>query len=267
MSGNSMQPEAVADDPNSWRSRLYAGYVSSGIGGTGAENAFASRSAFLKGVIRAHIPSDRDVRIVDLGCGAGAMLHFLQQAGYRQVRGVDGSAEMIALAHVSGFPGAQLADLRSYLTGQPDESLDVVLVIDVLEHFDRSALLGICDEIARVLVPGGRVVAHVPNAGGIFGNIVRFGDLTHELAFTQSSANQLLRTAGFEDVQCFEDEPAVAGWKSLVRYLIWKVGTLPARLLFAAETGTFGCILSQNMTCVARKSEKGAPFSPGKGDG
>ena len=69
---------------------------------------------------------------------------------------------------------------------------------------------------------------------------IRYGDFTHELAFTPKSASQVFRVAGFREVRCFEDKPRVHGLTSLARRIIWDVGTLPSRLLLAAETGRPG---------------------------
>ena len=94
---------------------------------------------------------------------------------------------------------------------------------------------------------------HVPNAGGIFPGVIRYGDLTHELAFTKTSLNQMLSTVGFESVAVFEDLPVTNGLKSAARRLIWIVGALPFRLMYAAETGSFDCCLTQNVTVFSRR--------------
>jgi hypothetical protein len=39
--------------------------------------------------------------------------------------------------------------------------------------------------------------------------------------------------------------------RSLVRRALWEAGTLPHRVLLAAETGTWGSILSQNLVVRA----------------
>ena len=44
------------------------------------------------------MPPNRDAAILDIGCGHGAILYALQQAGYHNARGVDGSAEQVQAA-------------------------------------------------------------------------------------------------------------------------------------------------------------------------
>jgi SAM-dependent methyltransferase len=231
-----------------YRRRLYDRYISSGQGGMGSSNGYRSE---VNHIIKRHIPADRKIRILDLGCGAGGMIYWLKKAGYLNVSGVDFSPEMVAAALKAGVNEVKLGDLQSELKTAANNSLDVVLIMDVLEHMEREVLFEICDEIFRVLRPGGSIVAHVPNAEGIFGSRIRYGDLTHELAFTSSSIRQLFQTIGFCEVKCYEDKPIPNGLKSSIRAFLWYLGTAAFRVLYVAETGTFNCILSQGLLATA----------------
>ena len=239
-----------------WKERLYGAYVSSGQAAHGslqsAEEMFRPRRAFLTHLLNQHLPTDRSIRVLDLGCGHGTLLYFLARMGYQNIEGVDLSAEQIDIAHRLGIPQARLGTLADVLAREGDGSVDVVLAMDVFEHLTASELFDTLDDIRRVLKPGGMCLAHVPNAEGIFGMRIRFGDFTHEQAFTPSSARQVFLTAGFKSVKCFEDKPAVHGLASAARWLLWELGTLNWRLLLLAETGTRGAVLSQNMTIAAR---------------
>lgn len=237
------------------KSRLYDSYVSSGQAGDKtvrqAEDLFRPRKAFLNHIIAKHLPPDRSARILDLGCGHGAFLYFLSQAGYHDIFGIDISPEQIELAHRLGITGARLGKLEDILHEQGDGCVDVVLVMDVLEHLTKEELFSALDGIRRVLKPQGSCVAHVPNAEGIYGMRIRYGDMTHEQAFTPSSARQIFKTVGFNQIVCFEDKPIVHGAASLARRIIWDVGTLYDRLLLTAETGAGAGVLSQNMVIKA----------------
>jgi 2-polyprenyl-3-methyl-5-hydroxy-6-metoxy-1,4-benzoquinol methylase len=234
-----------------WRRRLYDRYVSSGQGGKSASSGYRSEAPFINKIIAWHIPADRGIRIIDLGCGAGGKLYWLKRAGYSNISGVDFSPEMVNAALGAGISEVRLGDLQTELSATANDSVDVVLVLDVLEHLERRVLFEVCDEIFRILKPGGRIVAHVPNAEGIFGSRVRYGDLTHELAFTSSSIRQLLQTIGFREVKCYEDRPIPHGVKSCIRAFLWYVGTMGFRAIYAVETGSFDCILSQNLLATA----------------
>src|SRR5262249_23225870 len=154
--------------------------------------------------------------------------------GYRRAEGVDVSPEQVSLAHRLGLPNVLQGDILDFVSRLRAE-LDVVLLIDVLEHIDKQGTLDLLDAIREALRPGGTLVIHVPNAEGIFGMRVRYGDFTHETAYTAQSMAQVLRVCGFEHIQTFEERPIVHGVKSLVRNWLWRLLTLRERLLLLAE--------------------------------
>jgi len=206
-------------------------------------------------MIRRHFPADRNAAVLDLGCGHGTALHFAQDAGYSNSRGVDRSPQQVAEAQRLGIHGVAQGDVEETLRSTPADSLDVVLTFDVIEHFRRDELLVLVDGIHRVLRPDGRWISHTVNAESPFFGRIRYGDLTHEQAFTRTSIGQLLLSSGFRNVACYEDAPVVHGVKSAVRYAIWKVLRAMLRTYLAAETGSLdpSVILSQNFLFVATK--------------
>lgn len=251
-------PTEPASESVAWKQRLYDHYVSSGQAGafaTSAEETFRPRAAYLRDLIAKHVPPDRAARILDVGCGHGAILYFLAETGYTNAMGVDTSAEQIEMAHRLGIAGAQHHRAFDYIRGLAPDSLDMVILFDVLEHLERQELFDLLDAIHRILRRGGRCLIHVPNGEGLFGMKIRFGDLTHVQAFTQNSMRQLLATTGFTEIACFEERPVRHGMKSTVRGLLWSALTLPMRLLALAESGSSHAILSENLLVQAAKSE------------
>ena len=231
----------------------YDVYVSSGqsggrVGKDAAEH-FQSNAPYIEKMIRRHLPAERQSRIVDLGCGHGGWIYFLKKHGYTNVAGVDISAEQIDLAHQLGITEAVLGDLNSFIDNE--SKIDVVLLMDVLEHLTISDSDDLLRRISQKLNPGGKLLIHVPNGEGLFGQRIRYGDLTHETCFTPKSMNQLLKPIGYRDIQCLEDRPIAHGLTSAIRRILWELGTIYPRLLLAAETGQRSCVLSQNMTVVA----------------
>ncbi len=77
-----------------YRARIYAKYTSATNAPLAPETVagLAPRAANLRRLIAAHFPADRQARILELGCGHGALLHFAQAAGYKNIEGIDGSS-------------------------------------------------------------------------------------------------------------------------------------------------------------------------------
>jgi SAM-dependent methyltransferase len=138
-----------------------------------------------------------------------------------------------------------------------DGSLDVVITFDLIEHFIKTELIELIDEVRRVLKPDGRWIIHVPNAEGPFGSRMRHWDFTHQLAFTRVSIAQLLKSSGFSDVACFEDQPVSHGVVSTIRAMLWQFIRLSLLFYIAVETGEISrdAILSQNLPAVARRGD------------
>lgn len=241
----------------SYRDRIYRRYVEARPKTLApcTVAGLAPRAPYLRKLVREHFPPQLDVAVLDLGCGHGALLHFAREAGYRNLRGVDGSSEQVAAAQRLGIAGVEEGDLREAVKAQPDASLDVIVAFDVIEHFTRDELLPFVDDVRRALKPGGRWIIHVPNGESPFFGAVRYGDLTHEFAFTRVSLTQLLLSSGFTSVRCYEDAPVVHGLRSALRWMLWKSFRGMLRLYIAAETGDASSehIFSQNLLAVATK--------------
>lgn len=230
-----------------WRERLYQEYVQSGQAADGSsatfeESSIARRREEVQHTLKRFIPSRKDLRIVDLGCGHGDYVYHLRELGYENVEGVDVSQEQVELARALGVEGVVCDEIEKYLQSQEPNSIDVVLLIDVLEHLGRSKLFSVMNEVSRVVRSGGTCLVHVPNALGLFGMRVRYGDLTHELAFTPNTMNQLFNIVGFSGVKCYECTPG-----GRFRETLWKIGVLPFRAMLWLEKPDEELILSQNM--------------------
>jgi 2-polyprenyl-3-methyl-5-hydroxy-6-metoxy-1,4-benzoquinol methylase len=241
----------------SYRDRLYQSYV------RGREtplapaslNALAPKLRQLRKIVRYTFPENKSARILDIGCGHGALLHLLRRLAYHDVRGIDVSPEQVAAAKRLGIDGVEQGDFIPALQQCADDSHDVIVALDVIEHMTKPELLLLADEIHRVLKPGGRWVVHVPNAESPFFGRVRYGDMTHELAFTRVSLDQLLRTCGFSSVVCFEETPAVHSLNSALRMALWTAlrTLLLLYLVTEAPQAATGAILSQNFIAFGEK--------------
>ncbi len=107
-----------------------------------------------------HVPMSG--RVMEIGCGGGKLLRTLKR--HRPRLELFGCDVRMPREKPEGFAFRQIAPTRKL----PFEnaSLDAVLVFDVLEHVpDPDATLS---EAARVLSPGGRLVAFVPVEGELF---------------------------------------------------------------------------------------------------
>jgi len=138
-------------------------------------------------------------RVLDLGCRYGALTRWYLDGN--DVVGMDVDREALAEAAKLGIE-THWGDVEEAFPF-PDASFDVVVAGELLEHVrEPGAVVG---EARRVLRPGGRLVASVPNAFR-FKNRVRFAlgrrpetDPTHLHIFRPDDVRALLR--GWDDVE------------------------------------------------------------------
>lgn len=105
--------------------------------------------------------------VLDYGCGYGRMSHNLHALGFRNIMGVDTSAEMIRRA-VDTFPHIRFTHVPDCRIPAPADFFDGVLLCAVLTCIpDSKQRRAVLAEISRTLKPGGiayLVEFHVNNA-------------------------------------------------------------------------------------------------------
>lgn len=89
-------------------------------------------------------------RILDAGCGEGALSRALADAGYA-VTSIDADPAAVAAARAAGVP-AMCADLASY----EDEPFDAVVMLLSLHHMHP--LGTVLDQVTRLLRPSGTLI-------------------------------------------------------------------------------------------------------------
>ena len=98
--------------------------------------------------------------VLDLGCGLGRQAAEMARRGHRVV-GVDASHGLLRFARSAGVPVAAANAVRLPFA---DGAFSVVYTIGVLHHLDSADMQRrVCDEVARVLKPGGRFLIHESN--------------------------------------------------------------------------------------------------------
>lgn len=128
-------------------------------------------------------------RVLDLGCAAGAITHYLSTFGAEAV-GIDSEPRAIEKAR-DLFPGlrfdvADAADLPF-----PDACFDKAVAADFVEHVDDDTLLRMCAELRRVLVPAGTFALYTPNPSHLIERLK-----ARELLLAQNPTHIGLREAG-----------------------------------------------------------------------
>ena len=124
------------------------------------------------------------LRILDIGCGAGA--NALELSAFGDVTASDRSLDALAFVRSRGVERAVAAEAP----GLPfrDGAFDIVTAYDVIEHVDDDR--GFVAELARVLAPGGALAVHVPAWPSLWSHHDEV--LEHKRRYTRRSLRTLL---------------------------------------------------------------------------
>ncbi|MFH1403144.1 MAG: class I SAM-dependent methyltransferase [Candidatus Altiarchaeota archaeon] len=101
----------------------------------------------------------KEKKILDVGCGEGVIVEKYRGLGY-DIIGMDSDyhSELV----VRG-------DVRR--TDFDDESFDLILLLDVIEHLNVCEHGRVLDEVHRILKPGGMLIATIPNLAHLLSRI------------------------------------------------------------------------------------------------
>jgi 2-polyprenyl-3-methyl-5-hydroxy-6-metoxy-1,4-benzoquinol methylase len=246
-----------ANSRSDYRARIYTNYASYF---QDEAKTFDTQQAVLWGndydhYFRGWLPKSKDAAVVDVGCGSGKLLHYLRQRGYSRITGVDISPEQTALARQVSVDVVE-CDVVAFLEDHGG-TYDLIVGLDIVEHFTKCEVLGFLDACYAALRPGGRIILQTPNAESVFGMKIRYGDFTHEVAFDSNSLKRLLCLSGFSNVEWREAGPVVHGAMSLVRYLIWKVIWTALAVYSLSETGSIGGGVYTRVFFVTARKDRG----------
>ncbi|MBA7523114.1 Ubiquinone biosynthesis O-methyltransferase, mitochondrial [subsurface metagenome] len=150
-----------------------------------------------------HLPiPGTGARILEVGCGRGYILKWMQGRGLSNIEGMDLSPEDVEFAkkHV-GIDSIYCVDGFEYL--QKKECIyDCIIGKSIFEHIEKAKLEEFLGLIKNALKPKGKVILQVPNMDWIMAQHERYMDLTHEVGFTKESLGEILRLY-FDDVTIY----------------------------------------------------------------
>jgi methionine biosynthesis protein MetW len=155
--------------------------------------------------IRELVPHDSR-RILDIGCGAGALGRALRWREERYVAGIEKS-DSAALRARQRLDQVWAGSCEEILPQLADHSFDAVILADILEHLQQPEDL--LQEVHRVLTDDGVLVVSLPNVGhwSVIQQLLQgefrmeeagILDRTHLRFYTRRSAERLLVGAQFQ---------------------------------------------------------------------
>lgn len=191
-----------------------------------------------------HLPASKEITVVDIGCGNGALLKELSPR-IRNGIGLDISSGILERARTftSGIPNLEFKQLNGPQLPMEDHSVDVFISMLSFRYLDWDPLM---DEIKRVLKPGGKVMiidmVTVPAKWHEFPQLLQSKLLQYTQRFTQP--------AFYSNLKRLVNDPA---WKEMLKHnpiraeheMKWYLESrFPSRKTEKINVGWNSCILA-----------------------
>jgi 2-polyprenyl-3-methyl-5-hydroxy-6-metoxy-1,4-benzoquinol methylase len=160
---------------------------------------------FYKNLLSPYLPTDRNIRVLDVGCGMGFALMALQDIGCKTVEGIDIDKGQVESCQAKQLNVTQVEDSVAYLSNMTEE-YDLIIALDVIEHIPQSSQLAFVRSIQKAVKSGGTFICTVPNASAGLASRWRYIDWTHHDSFTEHSLDFLLYNSGFAEIQVHPTE-------------------------------------------------------------
>lgn len=196
----------------------------------------------------------KDIKILDFGCGVGQFLFYLKKEGFENLTGIDISKSQVdlALQIQPKVDFRHITDPINFLQEYP-EKYDVITMNDVLEHIDLDQMIPLLKTLQKSLRPGGLIIVKTINSSYPLGSTLRYIDMTHTTAFHKSSLTQLLRHSGFTEVSCYQEEIGVYNPLFAIKKIIVTLVRVFVKILVYFTESDWPDIISLNIIAVGKK--------------
>lgn len=152
--------------------------------------------------IKTFLEENSLLKILDVGCGTGRLVKFLNQKGFK-TRGCEPEIAALKIARRINS-GKSIKKASATSLPYKANSFDLIISTSVIEHLTKKEIKAFLKEAKRVLKLRGYVFIITPNFSSPFRYIKKekwfaFSDPTHINYFTPKSIKLLLTGSGFNN--------------------------------------------------------------------
>jgi SAM-dependent methyltransferase len=123
--------------------------------------------------IQAKFALNKDISILDIGCGTGGLLHFLRKNSYTNLRGIDYSDSSIHFSKLRNI-NVQKLNIDDLLSVFQKQQFDVIICNDVFYCLDKIQIINALQNIETNLRPNAILLSN--------NNAFKFFYGTHDIA-------------------------------------------------------------------------------------
>ena len=189
-------------------------------------------------------------RVLDIGCGNGALLAFLRTLGWTRLDGIEPDPDAALIARRTGA-NVRAGAVEDLIPSYPDASFDAVIASMLIEHVSQP--YAVMREIARVLRPGGEMLLSTVTRDAVdarvFGPYWAGFDFPRHMTYFRNEDIGALFATDFERLERFA-QAAPIDW---ARSLSWRGRPIDRAL---AKLGRRGWIVPAVVAALADASSR-----------
>ncbi len=215
------------------------------------EKHFKRLNVFYDGLIKTHLPNNKFASCVDIPCGYGNILYYLNSKGFKNVLGIDLDINQINLAQLLNLHATH-GEAFNFLETQVIK-FDLITSFDFIEHISKQEAMDFLNLCFDKLTDNGRIILRTPSADGPFASHDANNDLTHEWSMTANVLETMLRLIGFKKIVIIDEHPRPNSLIGFARWLIYLPTVNLAKFVCIALGLRPPRIWSRSMIAVAYK--------------
>ncbi|TAF77689.1 MAG: class I SAM-dependent methyltransferase [Bacteroidetes bacterium] len=205
--------------------------------------------------IRKFLPDNKEAKILDIGCGTGLLLEYLNSNGFYNNSGIEIDNGQAEKCIKKGLNVQVVDDSISFLNNHKN-TFNIIVAADVLEHIPREFQLKFLISIKDSLTSNGFLICSVPNANSPLSSRWRYIDWTHHMLFTEISLDFVLFNSGFEKIEIYPMEYASKSFlKKILKFCLNKPMRIFHRLNYISELGVSGINVPISPNLLAKASK------------
>jgi len=142
-------------------------------------------------IIRLLRGTDRNQKILEIGCSAGYLLEILKKYSFQNLFGIDISREAVELCRKKGID--QVFQMDAADPKFSNNEFDLIIASDILEHMP--------DDVAamkkwyKILKPGGKLIVFTPAFNFLW---TEHDEINHHFSrYTKKKLSEIFRVTGF----------------------------------------------------------------------
>ena len=146
------------------------------------------------------LPTNKNIKILDIGCGHGLYMNSLKNIGYENILGVDINKEAIEYCKERDLNVELIENIENFSKNNK-QKFDFIILTHVIEHIKKDEIIENLKYIKELLDKNGILYITTPNAQAQTGFYWMSEDFTHEFIFTTGSMNYCLKASGLNNVE------------------------------------------------------------------